>query len=298
MAIGTTAAMVGASAIGGIAQASAASKAAKSQASAANSQLGLQKAIYEDTTERFAPYVDSGVDFQNALRFELLGGERPVMGGDPARIEEFTSTTPGAINANAGTFVDRGRDSVLVPQRGPDVTNTAFRVGDQTFTNRAEAEAYAAANPTGGTTYGGFEATPYQQYILDESQKAVDGSAASRGNLFSGATIKAQQDRAQTMAGGFYDNFLNRLTQGAASGQNAAGLQASAGQNYATGASNAYANIGNAQAAGAIGMGNAITGGINNALNIWGWQQAGAGGLTPGGYAPSSSLRPMARPVG
>ena len=58
--------------------------------------------------------------------------------------------------------------------------------------------------------YTGFEATPFQreefttspgyQFALDESSRAIEGSAAARGQLFSGRTLNALQNNAQGLA--------------------------------------------------------------------------------------------------
>jgi hypothetical protein len=61
-------------------------------------------------------------------------------------------------------------------------------------------------------------------------------------------------------------------------GQSAAGAQANAATNTAAGVSNAYGNIGNAQAAGAIGVGNAFNSGINNFLSYSQYQRGIGGG--------------------
>lgn len=293
MAIG---AAIGSAVIG----AGAPKSAAKSQERAAAAQTALNERIYEETVDRFEPYTSAGLDYQNALRFELLGGERPMFGGTAPDVVEFSEsyTTPNS-GYNAVSPWWGARDGVA---QTPEITHnrTRYRVGDQIFDTRDAADQYAQANPTGGYEYGGFEKSPWQNYLLEQSQRATEGSAAARGTLHSGATLKAIQDRATDLTGSFYDNYLNRLAQGAASGQAAAGNQANAGANFLQTGTNALANLGNAQAAGAIGSGNAIMGGINNALGLWNYQnqQSGGGGLFGGGnsLAPSTSLRPMARP--
>ncbi|AHD10003.1 hypothetical protein [Phaeobacter gallaeciensis] len=275
---GPAAAIGGGSALLG---ASSSRKAAKSQERAANSQLELEGRIYDETKERFQPFYDSGLNYQNVLNFELLGGDRPMVGGDPQRVVEFTDQVYGDgsmkdVVHNAGwsdEYTEQVRDY------GPrDVTR--YRVGDQTFGDRAAADAYAKANPTGGTEYGGFEATPYQKYVLQTSQDQIDGSAASQGSLFSGATIKAQQDRANDLSGAFYGNYIDRLTGQAAQGQAAAANLANAGANYASGGANALSAIGNAQAAGAIGVGNAFAKGVDQTVGIWNYQNQ-TSGATP-----------------
>ncbi len=117
--------------------------------------------------------------------------------------------------------------------------------------------------------YDGFQASPGYDFAVRQGQDAIQGSAAASGNLFSGATGKALTDYRMGMANQEYGNWLNRLGGMTGGGLSAASLGANAGQSYATGAGQAYGNIGNAQAAGAVGMGNAINAGIGNALGAW-----------------------------
>jgi hypothetical protein len=234
---------------GGLLSSKAAGKAAAAQAAAARNQLELEKQIYGETVERFEPFLGAGNDALSALSFELGLAERPTFGDTP-EVEEF-------------------RDRSIL---GPRQRQMRYRVGDRTFETQAAADKYAAANPENPMEYQGFQATPGYQFQLDQGLNAIDNSAASRGNLFSGASMKAAQTYGQGLANQEYGNFLNRLTGLAGSGQAAAGNAANAGANYAAGAGNALANIGNAQAAGAIGGANAINSGINNAVGIWNYQ--------------------------
>jgi hypothetical protein len=295
MPIGPIAGAIGSAVIG----ASASRSASRAQEAAANRQLELERDIYDETTARFAPFYDTGLDYTNALRYELLGGERPTFGGDPLAVTEFTETIPGlpgrqpAYGDQGGMIRDPNDPERFIDPITLDRERTRYRVGDQVFDEREAADEYAAANPTGGYEYQGFEATPYQDYVLKTARRQIDNSAASRGSLFSGATLKAQQDRGNALAGAFYGDYLNRLTGQAGQGQAAAGNMATAGANYASGAGNALANIGNAQAAGAVGTANALTGGINNAIGLWNYQN-----MQNNTAAPTSSLFPQTRPWG
>jgi hypothetical protein len=200
---------IGASLIGGLAQASAAKSAARSQSRAADQQLALQERIYDETSANFDPYRQTGLGGFNALAFETGLGERPE-------------------------------------------------------------------------GYRGFEATPGYDFMVNEGQRAIEGSAAASGNVLSGATLKALQDRRMGVAGQEYNNYLARLGGVAQMGQAAAGNQAAAGANFAAGAGNALAAKGNAQSAGAIGVGNAVSSGINNALSAY---QFGQVMQQPGGFS-------------
>lgn len=126
--------------------------------------------------------------------------------------------------------------------------------------------------------YAGFQATPGYEFRLNQGLDAVGGMASANGMLNSGATMKALNDYAQGQASSEYANHLNLLSGLAGSGQNAASGQATALTNNNQMVNNAYGSIGNAQAAGAVGTANALTGGITNGVSLWNYQNAMNGG--------------------
>lgn len=195
---------IGAAIIGGLASASAAKSAAKSQTRAANNQLAVQKQMYDQQRTDLAPYRDTGLNALAGVNYELGLAPKPA-------------------------------------------------------------------------DYAGFQATPGYQFALDQGQKALDRTAAANGMLYSGNTLKSSMDYNQGMAKQEYGNFFNRLYGLTNMGQNSAAMTGQAGQNYANQASNAFANIGNAQAAGSIGTANAINTGLGNALGIWQYQNQTGG---------------------
>jgi hypothetical protein len=146
-----------------------------------------------------------------------------------------------------------------------------------------EAQAYAGQNLTGGTEYGGFTATPGYGFRMSEGVNALEAGAAARGGLYSGAAMKALQNYGQDYATSEYGNYLGRLGQQQGVGLSAASMNATAAQNTAGGVSNALGNLGNAQAAGAIGVGNAINTGIGNALGSFNYMRQVGGGSGFGG---------------
>ncbi len=274
--------------------ASSSKKAAGAQVAAANQQTALEREIYGETTERFQPFYSAGQNALNAYMYELGLGEKPTFGGNALAIDEFTETLdPGSPVLNGPNLMgeEPGYDAYQHGYR-PATTRTGYTVGDQVFYDREAAENYANNNKTGGMEYGGFEETPWQNYIMEQGQRSIDASAASRGKLNSGATLKALSDYGQTTGNQFYQNYLAQLSGASASGQNAAGNMATAGANYATGAGNALGAMGNAQAAGAIGVGNALNTGIGNVLGVMNYQNMQGASS----YAPTNSLRPVARP--
>jgi hypothetical protein len=144
-----------------------------------------------------------------------------------------------------------------------------------------------------GPTGGGGMAQPQQasnkpynpanskgfQFRMKEGLQAIQRSAAAKGTLLTGGTLKDLNSWAQGLAAGEFDADFNRLSGMASVGGAAAGNQANAygqtGSNLGslygnTGAqlASGYQGIGNAQAGGTVGAGNAWNGAIGNLGNI------------------------------
>jgi len=122
---------------------------------------------------------------------------------------------------------------------------------------------------------------PGYQFRRDQGMDAVQGSVAARQGLLSGAALKGMERFGQNFASnefsnafnrqyGMHNDRLNRLAGLASSGQNAAGMQGAASQNFGTqigqntmrggeAQAQGFANVGNANAAGTVGMTNAFT---------------------------------------
>ena len=303
MPIGTTAALIGSAVLGAAGQASAANKAAKAQTNAANNDIAFQKETRDIIRGDLSQYRSGGLTAQQAYDYEMGLGNAPMIGGTMPAIEEFTS---GGGNALAG-FTDPsqvggfqnpmqnggggdGRAVYQGPNSGPPGqgggSGTQFRVNGQVFKTRQEAEAYAAAHMTGGTAYGGYTKTPGYDFRMKQGMDALQSSAAARGGLYSGAAMRDALQYGQDYASNEYGNYLARLGGRADAGMSAAQMSGQASQQAASGVSNALGNIGNAKAAGAIGVGNAFTGGLQNMASIYGYQN----NLTSGAVGrPSTS---------
>ena len=152
-----------------------------------------------------------------------------------------------------------------------------FYDGGRDAYNALRFEAGLGDRPEG---YGGFTKTPGYDFRMQQGRQAVEAGAAARHGLMSGAAQQALTQYGQDYGTNEYSNYLGRLGGLAASGQNAAGMQGAASQNFGTqigqnmmaggqAAAQGIANAGNASAAGTIGMTNALTGGINNAIGAW-----------------------------
>ena len=123
-----------------------------------------------------------------------------------------------------------------------------------------------------------FQADPGYAFRLSEGMKALEASRAKAGGLLSGATGKALTRYGQEMGSQEYGNAFNRyqtersnalapLGSLMSSGQAAASNQAGAAGQYGTNVSNLITGGAAAQAAGQVGMTNALTGALGQYLN-------------------------------
>ena len=118
-----------------------------------------------------------------------------------------------------------------------------------------------------------FQADPGYQFRMSEGMKALERSAAGRGLLQSGGTLKGIQQYGQNLASSEYENAFSRyLTQREARmdpyryltgmGQAAAAGQAANVGTTGAALADIAAQRGNVQAAGTMGAVNALAGGI------------------------------------
>lgn len=155
-------------------------------------------------------------------------------------------------------YADAGRTALsqLMGQMGPD--------------------GYFSQTYTGQDIYS----DPSYQFRLQQGQDAIQSSAAAKGSLLSGATLKALQGYGQDMASQEYQNAYNRfnadqtnqynrLANMVGIGQNAAAQQGNYGAQTAQAVANNTMAGANAQAAGMVASANAKAQG----------QQAMLGGL-------------------
>lgn len=121
--------------------------------------------------------------------------------------------------------------------------------------------------------YKGFQASDSFNNILETGVETIEGGAANRGNLFSGATATGLEKYRYGLASNEVNNYLNRLAAGSQQGLSASLGTSAAGTNFAEMGSTSLANAGDAGAAGTIGIGNAITSGFNTGLGTYGYMQ-------------------------
>lgn len=148
-----------------------------------------------------------------------------------------------------------------------------------------------------------FEQDPGYQFRLDEGQKALERSAAARGLLSSGSTLKGITNYAQNEGSKEYQNAFNRYQTNRANqlnplqslmgtGQTSANTLTSAAANQGANQANLIQQAGQARASGYVGSGNALgnaLGSIGNSLMQYGVNNFGGGyGNFNTTYAPPS----------
>jgi hypothetical protein len=278
--------------VSGLFASNAQSKATDAQVQSSQAALDLQREQFAATQANIQPFLESGARSQAAYDYEMGLGPRPMasqpgMAGQAGSGQNALAITESQVAARpgAGSYQDvaqpnsRGGEQMrrtFVPS-GP---SSQFAVGDQNFSTRADAQGFIDAQSQGGDAgggaaggggfnalnfdYGGFDTTPGYEFRVAQGRQAIERSAAARGGLNSGATMKALQGYGQGMAADEYGTFMNRLAAGAGRGQTATNSLAGFGQNFANTGSNTLIGQGNARASGYIGQGNIITNGFNN----------------------------------
>jgi hypothetical protein len=127
-----------------------------------------------------------------------------------------------------------------------------------------------------GDAYGmlqpGYDHTtsPGYQFRLSEGLRGVENSAAARGILQSGGTLKGIERYAEGMAAGDYGDRFNRLSTLAGMGSAANSQSAQAGTSYANAGSNILGNIGQARSSGYAGQAAAWQQGLGSLGSILG----------------------------
>lgn len=221
-------------------------KAAKAQKQAAELSAQTERYMYDTTRSDFAPYRQVG---QGALYklADMYGVSRPM--DSPA--------SPAGGSASGGQPINIG--------------NFGGMFGNVSIPGNAAGTSSTQQKMTPG--YEGFQASPGYEFRQSEALKAIERSAAARGALRSGGTMKAITRYADNIASSEYENYANRLAALAGVGQSATGSTAAAGAQAASGIANAYTNAGNARASSYLNTGNAINEGVSNLAGAYLYQQ-------------------------
>jgi len=247
-------AVVGSAVVGGVVASDAARKAGNIQADATKAAQDAQERMYEKQVQLNEPFRLAGLASQNRL-MTLLGIKSPTptssSGGGP-----FGSVGDTARMA-MGTGGAAGSEFVTDPN-SPDFGKYARDFG--------------AAD---------FETDPGYAFRLSEGMKALERTAAARGGLLSGSTLKGAQRFGQDLASQEYQNAYNRYQTNRANqlnplmgyatgpGMSATAASSNAAQNFGTQTGQNLQDIGTARASGYLGSGNALSGALSTAGNAY-----------------------------
>jgi hypothetical protein len=278
--------------VGGLIGSSGAKSAAKTQAAAADRATELQRQMYGQTRADLAPWRDSGVQALN--RMNALLGLAPVSAGGSAAapgtagapqmrdynalrasmLPQFTSYggAGGMPNYYDSTGGDPRGGGGAVDEQALKAAIEAEMAKDQTAYNQwsGQQQAAGAGQQQPGNALAAFQADPGYQFRLGEGNKAIERAAASRGGMYSGATLKALQRFGQDHASNEFGNVFARNATVAGFGPAANNATTYAGQNFANQAGANAIGAGNAGAASRIAQGNIWGNALNQGIATWG----------------------------
>lgn len=202
---------------GGAVGSTAANDAARLQSQALNRGIDLSTSQWLNQLERTQPWVQAGQQAIGTLQ-GLAGREAPSMASSyPTQVNRqwydygVPSATPGwQPQAYQGPQGPNAGDYRWTPQEGPQAADFRYTPG------QIPAASQYAYRPGAVPTLSGQELLandPGVQFRQDEARKALEGSAAARGDLLSGQNLKALQSRSQDLASQEYSNAWNRASQ-------------------------------------------------------------------------------------
>jgi len=110
---------------------------------------------------------------------------------------------------------------------------------------------------------------PGYKFRLAQGMDGVQNSAAARGGLLSGNTLKSIMDYNQNSASNEYMNAFNRLAGISGTGQAQANTLGNLGSNTAGSVGNNMMAAGQARASGYAGQANALNGLVNNGIGLY-----------------------------
>lgn len=278
MAIGTTAAILGASAIGAgsaIVSGKQQSKAAKQSAQA-----------YQDATDRSAEVQErifnqiwQGGANQRALADQALSQLAASYG---IRVPQSTwqpqpSSAQGQAQGSPQTMIGRpvGGDGVQRPHAVLEPLALDGR-SPGTITTQPVSATQVPSGAEGTNALGpdlsGFYASPDYNFRLSEGLKGGRNALAHSGMLQSGAATKALADYQGNMALGELNNWRSGLGTIAGLGSQAFSQGAQAGTNYANALSNIWQNNAQGQASSYQNRANANTNALGGVMGsvLWG----------------------------
>lgn len=289
-------ALGGASVVGSLVGGNSAKKAGKAQANAAKAASDAELEMYYQSREDMQPYQQTGNSALYQLA-DLYGVSRPTLmpweiEAEQKKLDEAAKAQPaqpapgsgpnskpwgyvggvGQIGGSGGHYNNpRGGQGGFGPVgKVLDQVQNAKRQSEYQveFTDPAKARKNALSQ---------FFTSPGYQFRREQGLDAMQNSAAARGTLSSGNTLKALQSYGDGLASQEFDSYANRLASLAGVGQTATQNVGALGANAARGSGAALQNAGAARASGYAGQANAWGSGLNQLGQLGGYMNWGGG---------------------
>ncbi len=219
------------------------------------------------------------MDFDRSNVQQIAGGYMSVTGGIIAGASLLGSAaTAGTSLYGAGKQSDAATTAANLQKQQYDQTRQdqlPFIQQGQTAVNTIGSD---IRNKTGFATPFDFQADPGYKFNLQQGQEAINNSAAAKGGVLNGGTLKALSQYTSGLADTTYNSAYNRYLQGSQNsynqlaglanlGEGATSNTGAAGENAANAQGNYLTQAGNATAAGAVGAGNAVSSGLGTIAN-------------------------------
>jgi hypothetical protein len=131
--------------------------------------------------------------------------------------------------------------------------------------------------PAADTAMQTFQSSPGYAFQLEQGLRGVDASAAAKGMLRSGATLKAEQTFGQGLAAQDFGNYYNRLMDLSKVGENAAAGQGATTNAQIAGASRTGEDMASIYGQAAKGIGSATNDFLSNPA-VKNWMSGSSGG--------------------
>lgn len=307
MPIALGAIALGGSIFGGVMAKKGADKQAEAATQASTQANNTELQMYNQNRQDLAPWRTAGGNAVNTLSqliappgsYSATPGRTamPVASGSTARYGGPLPVAPG----RAGPGFNGQHDAMAGGQAALLRSNPqALKVSAGQQAGGQQAGSTPAGSLWNNFSANDFQTDPGYDFRLQQGSQALDRSAAAKGGLFSGGTLKDLTDYNQNFASNEYQNAYNRfqtnrntqfnqLASVAGLGQTAAGQTAQLGANTANQVGqNTISGLTGAAAARASGynaIGNSINGGIGGLSNWYLLSQLNNGGSGYGGLA-------------
>lgn len=270
------------------AQGRASSDAIAAQQESEERALNMQRPFYEAGYAATAAMMDmTGLDRSGMGEAARRGAaeERGMMVGDTLLPEGTTTKSVGKGwyevhhgGRRIGTLRPGGANGIFENDTGFDVEgaiNANARRGESTPGDLSSYDKYD------------WKTDPGYQFRLDEGMKALERSAAARGVLGSGGTLRGATRYAQEYASNEYQRVFDRISTIAGRGQSSASQGAQTVVNTGANVGNALINAGEARASGYVAQGNAWSNAVNQGTQLYGYMNRPSGG-----YPPNNGVNP------